>query len=158
MKFRPLPVGHDAARCLLGALPFLACTLQVPPVRPLPQGDLATFEAEVQPVLDADCASPSCHGQPERPFSVFSPGRYRRDAARTFLEEPLAREELAANVRNAAAFRADEPVLDECLLLCRPLAVTHGGCGHGAGSIFGSRDDSDYRALRAWLAALRFPD
>jgi hypothetical protein len=125
-----------------------------PAPEPIPEGDLARFAADVQPILDHRCATPSCHGRPDRALSIYSSGRYRSDPARTFLSEPLTADELAANVRGVAAFTLDVDRLDDVLVVRKPLAIEQGGCWHAGGEIFGSVEDRDLRALRAWLAPL----
>ena len=144
------------------SLCLAACAPAPPGPQPLPRGDLDTFRASVQPVLDARCADPSCHGRAERPLSLFSPGRRRRDPDVTFTRTPLDDDELAANARVLAAF-ALEPLLsgepvDACLVLRKPLAVSRGGASHEGGELFGGTDDRDYQTLRDWLAALDLPE
>jgi hypothetical protein len=143
---------------LLGSL--IGCA-PLPDPEPMPVGDAATFAATVQPVVDERCATPSCHGRPERPLSLFSPLHYRRDPARTFLDEPLDADELDANVRRTCAFTLDllreHEAVDACLVLRKPLAVAAGGARHEGGEIFRAVDDRDYRTLRAWLATVQLP-
>jgi hypothetical protein len=141
-----------------GVAPLVAsCALEPPPDEAVPVGDPDAFAREVQPVLDARCADPTCHGRPERPLAIYSPGRHRQDPARTFLVEPLTPEELEVNARVLAAFALEvEDGVDSCLVLRKPLARAAGGCEHAGGEVFPGRDDREYRALRAWLAALRF--
>ncbi len=151
-----------ALRALALALALAACAVEPGPPRGLPEGDLGVFAAEAQPVLDRHCADPGCHGRPERPFAIYSPGRHRADPERRFLAEPLSEAELAANARTVAAF-ALEPLLagapvDDCLVLRKPLALGAGGCGHEGGASFRGTDDRDYRALRSFLVTLRLPE
>jgi hypothetical protein len=139
------------------AVVVAACVSQ-PAREPLPAGDPEAFAAAVQPVLDARCSDPSCHGRPERPLSIYSPLRYRMDPARRFLSEPLTAAELLANQRSVEAFalasREAGQAASACLVACKPLAAAAGGCGHDGGAIFASRDDREYRALEGWLATL----
>lgn len=145
----------------LAALLLASCIVDVPSPQPIPAGDFEAFAGTVQPVLDARCASPTCHGQPDRPLAIFSAGQYRRDPARTFLEESLDPGEQAANARQVAAFVLDVLAggwsVDDCLMLRKPLALAQGGCSHKGGEIFRSRDDREYRALRTWLTGLVDP-
>jgi hypothetical protein len=139
-------------------LGLAACAVDPPDALPLPAGDLAVFATEAQPVLDRSCADGTCHGRADRPFAIYSPGRRRADPARTFLDEPLTDEELAANARSVDALALDplldgEPI-DACRVLCKPLAVAAGGCGHVGGAIFDGRDDRGYRGVRAYLETL----
>lgn len=128
---------------------------------PLPVGDPAVFAARAQPVLDRRCAAP-CHAQPDRPLTIYSPGHRRADPARLHFDEPLTADELAANARALAGFALDpltagEPITS-CLVLCKPLSVAAGGCGHLVGPVFASADDRDYRGLRAYLDTLVLPE
>lgn len=152
-----------ATRALrISSLALGACALDPPPNEALPQGDATVFATSAQPVLDARCANPSCHADADRPLAIYSPGRRRADPARLHLLEPLTATELEANARALAAFAleplADGRSIDDCLVLCKPLAVTAGGCGHVVGEIFGATDERDYQGLRAFLATLVVPE
>lgn len=157
---KPSPRGrHHGVTMLRHLLPLaalLAACMAEPPPAPLPVGDMAAFAATVQPVLDLRCADPSCHGRVDRPLSVYSPGRFRRDPTRTFRLEPLDDDELAANARALAAFALEAGEVARCQVLCKPLAPGAGGCGHAGGVIFASRDEREFRALADWFAALRW--
>jgi hypothetical protein len=138
---------------VVAALLAGAC-VELPPGEPLAELDVATFAAEVQPVLDERCAAPSCHGRPERPLAIYSPRRYRREPARRFLDEPLDADELAANARGVASFGfAIDDGLEDSLVLRKPLALAAGGARHEGGEIFVARDERDYRTLYRGLAA-----
>ena len=147
-----------AARALALVAPavaLVACALEPPPPVPLPVGDTEVFVSVAQPALDRRCADASCHGDADRPLALYSPGRRRADPARLHLIEPLTAEELDANARAIAAL-ALEPLaagapIDACLVLCKPLAVPAGGCGHVVGEVFAGTDERDYQALRAYL-------
>jgi hypothetical protein len=131
-----------------------ACSVEPPPER-MPSGDPSSFASGVQPILDARCADPSCHGRVDRPLSIYSPGRYRADPSRTFLREPLTPDELTTNMQALAAFALDAGGdVDRCLVLRKPLAIAAGGCGHLGGEIFASPADREYRTLRHWLAGM----
>ncbi len=139
-----------------------ACALDAPPPVPLPQGDAQVFAAHAQPALDARCAEPSCHADARRPFAIYSPGRRRADPARLHLIEPLDDDELEANALAVAAL-ALEPLaagapLSGCLVLCKPLAVPAGGCGHVVGPVFAAPDERHYQDLRAYLETLAWEE
>ncbi|MCL4222965.1 MAG: hypothetical protein KJZ91_00665 [Myxococcales bacterium] len=139
-----------------------ACALDAPAAVPLPQGDAQVFAARAQPALDARCAEPSCHGDARRPFAIYSPGRRRADPARLHLIEPLDDDELEANALAVAAL-ALEPLaagapLAGCLVLCKPLAVPAGGCGHVVGPVFAAPDERHYQDLRAYLDTLAWEE
>jgi hypothetical protein len=122
------------------------------------RGDAATFASAVQPVYDARCADPSCHGRADRPLAIYSPTRFRRDPARTFIRESLDPEEIATNVRATAAFALDAVeaggTVDDSLVLRKPLPEEAGGAQHGGGVVFSSQSDREWRALRDWGRAL----
>lgn len=147
-------------RAALAALLVGGCVGGGPAREALPAGDPIAFAARVQPVFDARCADPTCHGLPDRPLSIFSPRRYRADPARTLLDEPLTTDETAANVRACAAFAFDAVTeggtTDDCLILRKPLPVEQGGARHGGGVIFQSDSAREWRVLRSWLGALSF--
>ena len=151
-----------AGGVVLGALAGAGCTVDTPAPVPLPVGDLAVFVAQAQPALDRRCAAPGCHADGARPFAVFSPGRRRLDPARLHLLEPLTAAELTANARAIAALAlepllAGEPV-SACPVLCKPLALAAGGCGHVVGPVFAGPDDRDYVGLAAYLETLALPE
>lgn len=124
---------------------LLAC-LAPPAPFAVPEADLDRFEAEIQPILGATCASGSCHGAPGRPMPIFAPGRHRADPARTWLDEPLTEAELAQNLRYAVL--AADPL--DPRLAHRPLAEAAGGSWHGGGDQYEDRSEPDWQALDAW--------
>ncbi|MBL8621029.1 MAG: hypothetical protein JNK64_06980 [Myxococcales bacterium] len=143
-------------------LTIAACAVEPPPPVALPVGDPAVFAARAEPVLERRCADASCHADADRAFALYSPGRRRADPARQFLHEPLTPDELAANARVVAGLaleplRAGEPI-DACPVLCKPLAIDAGGCGHVPGPLFRGADERDYQGLRAYVATLTLPE
>lgn len=123
---------------------------------PLPMGDLASFEREVEPHLVERCASGGCHGRAERPLSLYAPGAYRDDPSRLFLDEPLTRAELEENARRVSAFALTEHARDS-LVVRKPLALAAGGVWHGGGDVFLDDTDPACGALVRWLDARAFP-
>lgn len=114
-------------------------------------GTLEAYVTEAQPVLAARCSNPSCHGDPDRPLSVFAVHRYRLNAADTYSDAPLTDEEQRLNYAQASAFLIDVGDASHSLLLAKPLAARAGGAGHAAVEVFGDREDYDYRRLRDWV-------
>lgn len=110
--------------------------------------DYDQFVASVQPVLGDRCGNPSCHGRADRPLAIYSPGRYRADADRTHLPEPLTGDELAANFQKACLFAASDGAPADAPLVAAPLADR---VAHGGGAIFAGPTDAGYRALLAWV-------
>ena len=144
-------------RTLLGLIALLttACGPTEDTV-PLTVGDLAFFEARVQPQLEDRCGSSGCHGRADRPFSIYVPGQYRADPARTYLDERLTPREVVENARRTAAFGIGEPP-EESLIVQKPLSMDEGGLYHGGGDIFSTRDDVGCLDLVAWLEARSIP-
>ena len=144
-------------RLLVLALACLGCA-PAPPDIPLPAVDVASFASEVQPILERRCGSPACHGRVERPLALYGSGSYRADSTRRFLVEPLSAAELAANARSVAAFvlepRERGAALASSRVLCKPLALAAGGCGHQGGAQWLSPSEREYRQLLSWLQAL----
>lgn len=128
-----------------------------PAVHSIPIGDLATFEAEVMPYLSERCASGGCHGDPDRPLSLYSPGAHRADPTRRSLDEPLDAAELLANARRVRAWALTAQA-SESLMVRKPLAASVGGVWHGGGDVFVDEHDAACRALVAWLDSSPPPD
>ncbi|MCP4872048.1 MAG: hypothetical protein GY898_25365 [Proteobacteria bacterium] len=116
----------------------------------LPLGDAAAFEVEVQPVLEAGCANPSCHGNADRPLEVYARFQYRLDPDRLYLDEPITADELTHNRRSAAGFLVGFAAAARSPLLTKPLAHDAGGAHHAGGVVFGDAQEPGYRALKAW--------
>lgn len=116
----------------------------------LPLGDDAVFEEEVQPVLGAGCANPSCHGSAGRPLEVFARFQHRLDPDRLHFDEPITADELSLNQEAAAALLLgfDEAVRSP--LLTKPLHEHAGGSAHVGGAVFGDTHEPGYGALAAW--------
>lgn len=134
---------------MIWLLLLAGCLLEVGEA-PLPQGDPAAFEAEVQPVLAARCANPACHGSADRPLRVFAPELHRLDPARTHLREPLTDEELLRNAEATAAMLVDFLDAEDSPLLTKPLAEEAGGSAHVGGAQFDDPYEADYQAIRRW--------
>lgn len=117
---------------------------------PLPELDYEVFVGQVQPILGYGCGNPSCHGNPQRPFSVYAPQAYRLKAADIYSPAPLTEQELRENYDRARSFAVDQG--RGPLLLTKPLAENVGGVRHlEGGDIFYSIEDRDYRILEAWI-------
>jgi hypothetical protein len=138
---------RSACACALSLL--AACSAPALERVRLPDLDRAVFEREVQPILASQCANPTCHGRPERPLSLFAPGRFRRVPEELHLPGPLTPEELDHNYRASVALAADPAPGDDALLARKPLAG--GGLYHGGGAVFDGPTDRSYRTLRAWM-------
>ncbi|MCC6876171.1 MAG: hypothetical protein IT378_17820 [Sandaracinaceae bacterium] len=118
----------------------------------IPLASLEVYERSVQPHVAERCGSGGCHGREERPLALYTPGAYRADPARVFLDEPLTAWELRENARRLSAMalgvRAERSVV-----VLKPLALEAGGLWHGGGDVFTELDDPACRVLSAWLDA-----
>lgn len=135
------------------ALPWvlaLACAFEPQGTTPVAELDAPFFEASVQPVLAASCASLDCHGVDGRPLRLYSEDGLRREDA--LRGAPLSVEELAWNVDVFEALDPAATDVDANVALTKPLAVAAGGLEHVGGDVWASREDPGYRCLRTWLA------
>lgn len=121
-----------------------ACVASTGETTPLVSEDLETFAALAQPVFETRCANPSCHGNADRPLSLYAARRYRRVEARTFLDEPVSDDELLHNLLQASVFVDGLERASDSMLLTKPLGV------HAGLEVFAT-DDYDYRRLEAWV-------
>jgi hypothetical protein len=122
----------------------------------LTQPDMASFRADVYPVLLRDCGFHGCHGSSERFFQVYGPGRGRMGVDVRPLDPA---NDLEVNMTYQRALSLIDPAAPEqSRLLRKPLAVEAGGAGHQGVDDFG-RDvyqdelDPGYAALYQWAVA-----
>lgn len=69
--------------------------------------DYIAFVNDIQPIFEARCANPACHGRPERALSTYVPRRFRADPQKVHLDEPLTEQEMRHNY-TAACILASE--------------------------------------------------
>ncbi len=119
----------------------------------LPLGDAAAFASDVQPVLEASCANPSCHGTADRPLETFARFQHRLDPARVHLDEPITDAELDANRYAVAALLAGFDAAADSPLLTKPLAEAAGGSEHVGGACFGDAAEPGSAAIERWADA-----
>jgi hypothetical protein len=137
-------------RVLLLLLALPGCGLADVDDRSVRWLDYGRFVGEVQPVLQARCANPSCHGTPVRPLSLYGVRSWRADPEALFLPEALTEQELRHNYTVSCVLATEADLPEETQLLRKPLgelALTY----HGGGAIFEGTTDRDYRAMLAWL-------
>lgn len=119
----------------------------------LPELDEHFFRCQVQPVLASSCAFMDCHGNADRPFSIYAEQRYRLDIPWDDFEAELTDEELAANLLTVRGFVSTDGSAPN-LLSEKPLDTRAGGLFHrgrdlyGDEDVFTSREDARYRVLR----------
>lgn len=144
------------------ALAVVGCGGESPIAQP-PAVDRAVFEAEVYPVLLRDCGFAACHGDRDRFFRVFGPGRTRLDAATGLYAAPTT-EEIDASFDRARSMLAAVADPRQALLLRKPLEQSMGGAAHMGldalgRNVYASEDDPAWRTLARWAGVeLEEPD
>jgi hypothetical protein len=126
----------------------------------VPTPDVQSFELSVYPVLLRDCGFSECHGNPERFFHVYGPGRTRaKPKAELSLNAPATSEELTTTYRRARSMLAYEgSALEHAALLRKPLDGGHEGRDEWGNNVYQSVNDPGYQVLLKWaLAASRAP-
>jgi hypothetical protein len=144
------------------ALP--ACQSGLTDDAPLPKElDEAYFRCNVQPVLTKSCSMFACHGTPDRYFRLYGRNRLRYGIA----DESKRNSFLNAAERklnyDAARAYIDLNVVDNSLLLKKPLEQDAGGYYHGAtklgtSNVFAHIDDTEYKILVKWASGEKAKD
>lgn len=150
MKRRAFSIASLSALALpllaaLGCHPGSGGTME------LAAGDTEMFRAEVEPLLEARCANPSCHGAVDRPLQIYAQLKHRADPDEVYRETALTEEELRLNQLRAACFVRD--MEHGSTLAKKPLPLDDGGIAHAGGVIFESAEDAEYLPLRNWVEA-----
>jgi hypothetical protein len=118
----------------------------------LPPLDENFFRCQVQPVVASSCAFMDCHGNDERPLSLYAEQRFRLGISWDDYETPITPDELAANYRTVRGFVARDG--EPNLLSEKPLDTRAGGLYHqgedtyGRDDVFLSTEDPRYQVLR----------
>ena len=135
-----------------GVLSGLAagCTFPTEGSEEMPNLDRGAFVAEVQPIFEARCANPSCHGRPERALSTYAVGRYRADPGATYSGEPLTEEEIEHNYLASCVLSIFDERPEEAQLAAKPLGKP---VYHGGGAVFEDERDADHRTIVRWISA-----
>ncbi len=116
-----------------------------------PWADRLMFDAVAAPVLEEQCANPTCHGGPWRPLALYAPRLYRMDPADVHLDGPLNDDEQTANFERVRGFLLDVTSPERCLLVTKPLSQASGGVFHGGGSQYEDSGERGYQALVSWV-------
>jgi hypothetical protein len=118
--------------------------------------DAEVFEAEVYPVLLRDCAFSGCHGDSQRFFRIYGPGRTRIDDSLENYDPPTEREVEHTYERARSMLRGVRGI-DDSLFLRKPLDSSEGGAGKGhqgtdvwGHNVYRSKDDLAYQTLVKW--------
>ncbi|MCA9551890.1 MAG: hypothetical protein KC933_17765 [Myxococcales bacterium] len=117
--------------------------------------DIAFFECQVQPILDRSCAFVACHGDPARPFFVYSMSKTRL-AGDDLLGEVLTDKELCANFYRARAL-AVVPAA-ESQLITKPTTLDGLYSQYHEGNYLFEPDGPEVRCLTAWMAGALAPE
>lgn len=150
--------AHCASSLVASLLGLLTWACAEAPVAQPPEVDRARFEREVYPVLLRDCSFPACHGDSDRFFRVFGPGRTRLDPRTPIYEAPSDEEIDAAFDRSRSMLvGASEP--SDAWLVRKPLETSAGGAPHmGRDSlgrdVYATRDEPGWRAIAAWAGVM----
>ena len=132
------------------AVALSGCALPVQREEPVLPLDRATFDVQVEPILERRCGTAACHGQAVRGLVVYAPLQYRADPERTWSVEPLTEPEVRHNFV-AAMVSARLPAWSGgSMFLQKPLADRVGEY-HGGGVIFADETDRDFLVLRDWV-------
>jgi hypothetical protein len=113
--------------------------------------------SDVYPVLIRDCGFHACHGDQERFFRVYGPGRARLDD-RLRAYEQVTGEELSISFSIALSM-IDTEHPERSPLLVKPLALEAGGAAHGGIDDFGrnvyrTKEDEGYKALERFVLGI----
>ncbi len=120
----------------------------------VPAPDVEEFAYDVYPILLADCGFPACHGDPDRFFAVYGPGRTRLSPASLPYDPPTA-EEVALSYERARSMLVGPGEVYLSPLLMKPLAENAGGTSHEGDdawgrAIFASTQDPRFETLYFW--------
>ena len=149
-----ISMGPMRLASMLFSVLITACAFEAPPAN-LPEPNRgAQFDDEVYPQLLRDCGFPACHGNRDRFFRVFGPGRTRLDEMTPLGEAPTVDEREAAYER-ARSMLAGAGRSEDTLLLRKPLEVDQGGAPHvgideHGQDVYGDVTDDGYELLLLW--------
>ncbi len=137
------------------ALTLLSSACDEPADTTLPAPDRALFERQAYPVLLRDCGFGGCHGDPDRYFQVFGPGRTRltppgEPELPGHFDPPNEVERTRSYDRARAMLTAGADPLQSPLLR-KPLEdAGHRGRDVQGRNVYRSRSDPGYLALEGW--------
>ena len=129
---------------------LLACE---PATHEVPAPDYSDFREQIYPLLLRDCGMSRCHGDVDRFFAIWGPGRTRLDPNLEPFDPPTEDEVWMSyqRTRSSLAFIDD---LDEAPLLRKPID----GHGHRGEDRWGTnvwrRDDPRWQRVAQWAAGV----
>jgi hypothetical protein len=112
-------------------------------------------------MLLRNCAFSACHGDEQRFFQVYGPGRTRLDP-KAMSSDPATTLEVQRSYDRARSMLLTSSDVRDSLLLRKPLEMSQGGQGHkgvdAAGrNVFASKRDPDYLLLEQWATGSGAP-
>lgn len=148
----------DALRALALAAVLTGCTDPQAELS-VPNADATVFKNQVYPILLRDCAFATCHGNADRFFAVFGPGRARLDP-KTEIYDPATPDEMALSYTRARSMLLGPDGPESSLLLRKPIPTDEGGAGHKGDdpwgrSVYASVQDARYVTLYRWGTATK---
>ncbi|MCB9593970.1 MAG: hypothetical protein H6719_14650 [Sandaracinaceae bacterium] len=154
---------------LMRALPFMflivaGCAFDAPSAAPPTPVYEPAFTETVYPILLRDCGFPDCHGNTDRFFRVYGPGRTRLIAPtpeNNTTDDPRSDAEVRASYERARSMLASAGRAEDSVLLRKPLEIDRGGAphmgiDHHGQDVYQSVDDESYQAILQW-ARTGFP-
>ena len=141
--------GAKVVLSLMVCSPVASCDAQRQAEVPAPDYD--AWERDAYPIVLRDCGFLACHGDADRFFVVYGPGRLRFDPETLFGAAATETEVYQSYQRARSMLVATE--IDESPLLRKTLpGGGHRGVDRLGRSVYPSKDDPSYQVLRAWAA------
>ena len=136
-------------RALASSL-FLLCPLgcESPPTE-LPGPSASVFREQVYPLLLRDCGFVNCHGDDDRFFVLYGPGRTRLDASMDVFDPPTE-DELWFSYQSARGMLTHDRDVFDSPLLSKPFEGRgHQGLDHFGRNVW-QADDPAWRTIVPW--------
>jgi hypothetical protein len=134
----------------LSLLGVLASACEAPETAVVPAPDYDAFERDVYPIVLRDCGFPACHGDEERPFRVYGPGRLRLDPEAGFDDEASSEEVWLSYQRTRSMLVSDGEVERSPLLRKVLPGGGHQGVDALGRSVYADASDESYVILWRW--------
>jgi hypothetical protein len=119
----------------------------------VPAPDYADFREQIYPLLLRDCGMTRCHGDVDRFFVIWGPGRTRLDAdGETPLEpfDPPSDNEIWMSYQRTRSSLSHAGAVDQAPLLRKPLDGHDHGGEDGWGFNLWRHDDPRWQLLARW--------
>jgi hypothetical protein len=133
---------------IAGMVATLGCFTGAPPFVPGP--DFEQFRTEIYPLLLRDCGFNACHGNEDRYYQVFGPGRMRIDEEMDLFLPPTEEEIEVSYERARAMLLTRDDVLDSPLLRKPVEGGGHAGLDGQGRNVYAGRNDPEFLVLLEW--------